>query len=250
MKARKNQRSDKWYKSRMNQAAMIGAIGTIVAALIYVHFNKPADRPNISTEGLSSPGIVTSGPNSPAITSYSAPNSISQIMTDSPGGLQVAGDMHVHEAEQPLDKAIGKATATVEVTIESDDDFQGTVANVGALLAFMKGQTPLLTTSTIGYAATQKGSGQVTYKADLTMDAGDSAIGRPVSFLRESDHVLLTFGRMPPDSRVLGGRALCTVNEVNIELPIPEQVAKGTKIFVRNLAEPLEVLNQYSSEQK
>ena len=143
-----------------------------------------------------------------------------------------------------VEDPIGRAVATVEVTIESDDDFHGVAANVRAYLIFMQGQTPLLTTSAIGYTITREDTGKAIYRANLTMNARDAAVGQPVSFLRKTDHVLLAFGRMPPNSHVLGGHALCTINDLNIEFPVPEQVADGIRILVGNVAEPLRILNR------
>lgn len=169
---------------------------------------------------------------------------IVQIMKDSPGGLQVGRDVHIHESKSSIEEPVRKATAAVEVIIESDDDFDGIAGNVKAHLAFMKGQIPLLTTSVTGYEVAGREKGRVTYRANLTMPAGDAAVGRPIALLRETDYVLLVFGRMPPDSHVLSGRALCTINDFNIDFLVPEQVADGGHILIREVTEPLRFLNQ------
>ncbi len=158
----------------------------------------------------------------------------------------------IYETRHSTDvvKPIKKATATVEVTIKSDDDFDGLVANVRAYLAFMKGQESLLKTSSIGYKVRQRGNGQVVYQGNLTMDAGDSAIGHPVSFLKDTDYILVMFGSMPSNSLVLGGRAICTINNVNLEFSIPQQKVKDRDIIIRDIAEPLKVLNERGNEEK
>ena len=56
-------KSPKWYKSRMNQAAIITGICLIIAALIAL-FNRSPSRQS-ETSGDSSPAIVTTGPESP-----------------------------------------------------------------------------------------------------------------------------------------------------------------------------------------
>ena len=162
----------------------------------------------------------------------------------SPGGLQAGRDIHIHKSESSVSEPIGKATADVEVTIESDDNFDGIAINVKAYLAFMKEQTPLLTTSVTGYEVARREKGKVIYRANLTMPAGDPAVGRPISFLRETDYVLLIFGRMPPESHILGGLVLCTINDFDIELLVPEQVADNRHILIREITESLRFLYQ------
>lgn len=150
------------------------------------------------------------------------------------------------EVENPIHEPIRKATANIEVTINSDDDFDGLVANVRAYLAFMKEQESLLKASTIGYQVKQTGNGQVVYQGNLTMDAGDSAIGHPVSFLKDTDYILVMFGSMPSNSLVLGGRAICTINNFNLDFSIPQQKAENRYILIRDVAEALQVLNEPS----
>ena len=142
-------------------------------------------------------------------------------------------------------KTIVVASATVEVKIMSDLDLNGTVANVKAYLAFVKGNKPLLITSSIGYTANQTGNDEVIYKAKLDMDAKDSAVGNPVSFLKDAEYIQIEFGRMPSDSHVLEGDAICIINNsVRLEFSIPPQKLVNNRIFIRNLSESLRVLNE------
>lgn len=185
--------AEKWYQSRTIQAALIGGVFVLIAAII--------------SNSLWIPQIKKLGGSS--------------------------------DAQKP----IRRASATVQVIIKSNEDFNGVHSNVRAYLAFMKGEKSLLRTSSIGYEVKQSGNGRVVYQGNLTMDAGDSAVGNPVSFLKETDNILVMFGRMPPNSLILGGRAICTINNFNLEFSIPEQKAENRYIFVRDIAEPLQVLN-------
>jgi hypothetical protein len=148
----------------------------------------------------------------------------------------------------PPNKDLGKrivvASAAVEVKIRSDLDING-VAHARAHLAFVKGEKPLLLTSSMGYTARQTGNGEVVYKAKLDMDAKDSAVGNPVSYLRDADYILIEFGRMPSDSNVLGGDVVCIINNsVRLEFSIPPQRLVNKQIFIRDVSESLEVLNE------
>ena len=145
---------------------------------------------------------------------------VQQTMRDSPGGTQVVGDIHINETENPLSKPIIVANASVEVRIKSDLDFNGRVANMKAHLGFVKSNKILLKASSLGYTASQTGNGEVIYKGDLNTDSKDSAMGNPVSFLRDAEYIQIEFGSMPSNSNVLGGYAICTINNsIRLEFP-------------------------------
>ncbi len=166
-------------------------------------------------------------------------------MEDSPGGTQVTGDLYISETENTLHKPILVASATVEVKITSDWDFNGRVTNTKAHLAFVKGDKPLLITSSIGYTASQTGNVEVVYKAKLDMDAKDSAVGNPASSLKDAEYIQIEFGRMSSDSYVLEGDAICIINNsVPLEFSIPPQKLVNNRIFIRNLSKSLRVLNE------
>jgi hypothetical protein len=149
------------------------------------------------------------------------------------------------ETGNTLRKPIVVASATVEVKIRSDWDFNGRVANTKAYLAFVKGNKPLLIASSIGYTANQTGNDEVVYKAELDMDAKDSAVGNPASFLKDAEYIQIEFGRMPSDSDVLEGGAVCIINNsVRLEFSIPPQKLVNNRIFIRNLSESVQVLNE------
>ncbi len=170
---------------------------------------------------------------------------VQPTMNESPGGVQVAGDLYINGTENPLHKPILAASASVEVRIKSDWDFNGLVANMKAYLAFGKEDKSLLKASSIGYIASQTGKGEVIYKGDLVMEANDSAVGNPVSFLRDTEYIQIVLGGMPPDSNILGGNIICTINNsVRLESAIPPQKLANNKIFIRNLSKFLQVLNE------
>lgn len=148
-------------------------------------------------------------------------------------------------SDKTLSKLIVVASATVEVKITSDWDFNGTVPYTKVYLAFVKGDKPLLITSSIGYTASQTGNDEVVYKAKLDMDAKDSAVGNPTSFLKDAEYIQIEFDRMPPNSSVLGGDAICIINNsVRLEFSIPPQKLVNNRIFIRNLSESLHVLTE------
>jgi len=168
-----------------------------------------------------------------------------QTMNDSPGGTQIDGDIYINETENTIHKSIVVASVTVEVKIISDWDFNGRVANAKAYLAFIKGNNPLLVTSSIGYTAGQTGNGEVVYKGELDMDAKGFDVGKPVSYLKDAEYIQIEFGMMPSDSSVLEGDVICIINNsVRLKFAIPPQKLLNNRIFIRDLSESLQVLNE------
>jgi hypothetical protein len=51
-------------------------------------------------------------------------------------------------------------------------------------------------------------------KGVFNMDAKDSAIGKPIYFIRETDFIQIEFLPMPEKSKVLSGEAICTFNMI------------------------------------
>ena len=68
------------------------------------------------------------------------------------------------------------------------------------------------------------------------MDATHPANGKPLSFLRKSEYVQISFTPMPQKSKVLDGKAICIFNsQERVEIEIPPQQMTDEKILVRNL---------------
>lgn len=155
------------------------------------------------------------------------------------------------EAESPLRRPISAATATVEVSIESEEEINTTYMGSGGYLAFGKGTKTLLATSSRQCTARQTGNREIIYRAVFTMDAADSAVGRPVSFLKESEYLQIEFKPIPANSKVLGGRVICIINSsLSFEFPIPAQTTRENKIFIRDIEEFRKMLAQRTSNNR
>jgi hypothetical protein len=173
---------------------------------------------------------------------------IEQKMNKSHGGIQVTGDLFINKTENPLQKPIVAVNINVEVKIKSDWDFNGRVSNMPAYFGFVKGNTLLLKAFSIGYMASQTGNGEVVYKGNLNTDSKDPSMGNPASFLKDAEYIQIEFGQMQSDSLVLGGDVICTINNsIRIEFSIPPQKLVNNKIYIRNLSESLQVLNEPSN---
>lgn len=136
----------------------------------------------------------------------------------------------------PYRQLIRTATATVEVTIKSDQQINTQFLDRGGYMAFGKGTTALLLMSSTTCFARQTGNGQVVYRGVFQLDATSEATQRPILFLKEADYVQIGFKPMPESMEVLGGKAICTLNNtVRVELPIPSQKMQKDIIMILNI---------------
>lgn len=140
------------------------------------------------------------------------------------------------QARDPYEQLIRTATATIDVTIESEDPVNANYMDQGGYIAFGKGNEALIAMSGTQCLAKQKGNGQVIYRGIFAMDATHPANGKPLSFLRESEYVQISFAPMPQKSKVLGGKAICIFNsQERLEIEIAPQQMIDEKILVRSL---------------
>jgi len=140
------------------------------------------------------------------------------------------------EATARYKQKIRTATATVEVTILSEEKIYTNYMDSGGYITFKKNNQTLLTMSSTKCTAKQTGEGKVIYSAIFNMHAKDKAVGKPVYFIKDSDYIQIEFVPMPEKSKVLSGEAICTFNnDVRIEITILPQETKEKKISVSDL---------------
>jgi hypothetical protein len=149
------------------------------------------------------------------------------------------------EKDNPLQKPISSATATIELTIKSDEQVDTHYMDSGGYIAFGKGSTALLKTGSHESWARQTGKGEVVYRSVFTMQADDVAVGRPIDFLKDADFLQVEFFQMPAASQVLSGKIIFVVNDsTRLEFLIPQQQSQAKKVFVRDLTGGLMPLTQ------
>lgn len=142
------------------------------------------------------------------------------------------------ERVAPFRQPVRSASSTVELVVESPEQVNTNYMDRGGLLAFGRGNAALLVTAATESTARQLGRDRVLWRGVFQMDAGDSAVGQPVSRLRDAEYVQIEFAQMAKDAHVLEGRAIVTINSaVRLEIQVPEQTAQDGRIVVRNLAD-------------
>jgi len=140
------------------------------------------------------------------------------------------------QKKDPYEQSIRTASATVEVTIESNESLNTTFMGQGGYIAFCKRNEALIIMANTQCTAQQIGNGNVVYRGIFTLDAAHPANGKPLSFLKDSEYAQISFIPIPSNSKVLNGRAICIFNsQERIEFEIPSQQMMGEKIMVRDL---------------
>lgn len=136
----------------------------------------------------------------------------------------------------PFKKPIASASANVEVNIKSEEQVNGTYMTVGGLLAFVKNRQSLLLTSDTKSSASQTGKGEVIYKGNFQIQPNQSAIGKPVEILQESDLIQIEFNIIPENSGVIKGSASVVINgDLRLDFEILPQQMQGKTIIIRDI---------------
>lgn len=135
-----------------------------------------------------------------------------------------------------MDTRILTATATVEITIRSEEQVNARHSYQGAVLAFGKGKEALLLLSSKESTAKQMDMAEVRYSSELDMKPTDKAFKQPLSLLEQVEYAQVRFEIIPPDSEVLSGTVICIFNNnIPIELSVPSQKMLGNLITIRHI---------------
>ncbi len=155
--------------------------------------------------------------------------------------------VHKHpESSVPLqdimDTSIVSATATVEVTITSDRSGVKNHIMPGTYVAFAKDGQALLVMSSMTCRSEQKGNNSVLYSSTLSMEPGNEAFDKPLSFFKQTDYIQVCLKPIPARSRILSGRVVCVFNDViPLEIQIPSQEMVSDVIAIRDIGMALEM---------
>jgi len=174
---------------------------------------------------------------------------ISQIAVFVGSGLALIGGVgtyhfgRVVEKIMPFRKPIHSASVTVEITTDSGEDRHNHYMDSGGFLVLGKGTLEeagdtLMVLSSQESWAHQLGGHRVRYKGIFDMDVKDNASGRPVNNLTKAEYALISFKILPKEEKVLGGKAIFTINsDISFDINIPEQEQRDGMIVVEDLSE-------------
>jgi hypothetical protein len=147
------------------------------------------------------------------------------------------------EGLDPLRQTIKTASATVEVIIASSEAKNDHYMDSGGYLAFGKGEEALMILNSMDCFAFQQGLERVLYRGVFNLDATSPIVGKSIGILKGAEYLQIGFKPMPPKQRILGGRAVVTVNStVRLEFDVPPQEMSSDFVLVRPIASGLATL--------
>jgi hypothetical protein len=140
----------------------------------------------------------------------------------------------------PFVQPIVAATATVELLIKSDLQERAEMDGAAGFFSLASGKDSLLLTVGKQAIVYQQGNGTVLYRGVWSMDAKDTAAGKPVHSLRSAKYALILMRFMPEGSLVLNGSVRLTLNNsIHLDFAVPRQVAQKRNVFIRDISETL-----------
>lgn len=149
------------------------------------------------------------------------------------------------QASDPVLQPIRAAKATIELQVESNDQVNTRYIDSGGYFALARGKNPILVTAGNEAIAKQIGNSRVLWRGVWNMDASDQAIGKQVRSLKEATYCQIIFKQMPKDSKIIKGSVRLTINnEVQLDFIIPGQQVAGENIFIRNISEIMNLLQE------
>ena len=139
-------------------------------------------------------------------------------------------------APLPTKKPINTCETTVEIVIESGETKYFHFIDSGGYLAFVLQERAILVTSAPDSWGRSITSNEYMYRGIFKMDATDSAVGKPVDMLLETQCVQTKFRSAPKEYSLIRGKAIVVINsEVRCELSFPAQKVQDGKAFLRDL---------------
>jgi hypothetical protein len=152
--------------------------------------------------------------------------------------------VYILDRDNPYKQPLLTGNATIEVIISSDDKSIGT--NYFNSWCY-SGRVSLGTEQELlleMWVATVPGihierieNNRLRYSGELALHPNNKTTGKPIKYLTKAESaVILINEHLPPDSNVISGKAILTLNSsVRIEIPIPSQIMDGNNIIIQEI---------------
>ena len=214
------------------------------AALLFQYASGKAPKSALQNLQTVKPQATSNGSVDVNATLKSVVQTVDSVTTRLTKAEQKLNDLETKSSQlEPTHQSIATVTSTVEVTVESNEKLSAHYFDSGGYLAFAKGSTPVLVTSSQDCYVSPKQPGQLVYKGVFNSNATDQVIGQPISVLKNAEYIQIGFTPMAPDLHIIGGTAVVVINNaVTVRFAIPPQTAQGKLIFIRSLAGELSEL--------
>jgi hypothetical protein len=133
---------------------------------------------------------------------------------------------------------IRSGAVKVFITIEADEVPMGKFMGMDNMVyfAFVKDDKALMVLTTKNFNSYKSGDKTITYEASLSLDLADESIGKPLTFLTNSEYIQIHFSIIPDNSFVLDGKAILIINNnVQLDILVPHQKMDKKDVFIRNI---------------
>jgi hypothetical protein len=161
------------------------------------------------------------------------------------GGILQVGKVVVDRREKaissllqaPVSQPIHIGSAVVELVEETDRKDGAHFLDGASYLALGHGSDALITFRSLDSFANQNGKNEVLWRATLSLDLTDPAVGKPIRDLRDAEYIQLGFGQLKKGAAIKSGTVTVTLNTaVRLQVAIPAQkVDEEARVFVRDL---------------
>ncbi|MBN1255726.1 MAG: hypothetical protein JXA50_10680 [Deltaproteobacteria bacterium] len=143
----------------------------------------------------------------------------------------------------PNKQFIKTVTSTVEVYVNSRQEINTWMGDMGGYLAFMKEEDKLLVTYDIKSFIKQMGNNTVLYRGIFNMDTLSDVTQQKISFLQKAEYIKIRFEALPDKMQIKNGKAVVMINnEIRCEFIIPPQNMSSDFITIPDIREGLNCL--------
>lgn len=141
------------------------------------------------------------------------------------------------DGKDALKRPITSVLATVEIVIQSDQKVDNNRIDSDGYLALCRNSDTLLSASSDRFYIRQSEEGKVIYRGVFQISDTDSAVGRPIYELDETEYLEIGFFAVPKNSIVVGGKVIIIINtSKRFDFQIPPQKMQGEMVFMRGIS--------------
>jgi hypothetical protein len=140
------------------------------------------------------------------------------------------------DSKDALKRPITSVLAIVEIVIQSDLKVDNNRIDSGGYLALCRNSDTLLSASSDRFYKRQSEDGKEIYRGVFQMSETDSAVGRPLNELDETEYLKIGFFAVPQNSIVVEGKVIIIIDiSQRFDFQIPPQKMQGEMIFMRGI---------------
>lgn len=142
------------------------------------------------------------------------------------------------QALDPMRQQVASVTASVDIFIKSEEQFDNHFMDRGGLIGFCRKDEPLLVMRVGDSYGKTTEKGLAVFHAAFNSPISGALVGKPVAeLISESEYIQIELIKLPENAHIIKGAVIVTINGTKrFKFEIPLQIAEGSKVFVRDLS--------------